>query len=136
MGYATILPGSAPFLPGTRELRVDPRSQPRLWYPGQQHTWENASFTVPLAVSEERVQFCGAKYRLKFGNILEAQGFEVLGMEGPTEDRSVLAFGTTDPDRRRYIIWAKIRRRPVEFTIDVPDEDVLLYQQCGFTLKE
>lgn len=114
----------------------DPRDVPRMWTLEQMFVWQKASYTVPGAVSEERVQATGDKYRRKFGKSLESEGWRVLGMEGPTLDRSVLAYGLTDPDRRRYIIYAKVTRRPETITVDVPDEDVPLYEKAGFKLTE
>lgn len=122
--------------PRTRMPYSDPRAFPRLWTPVQRHIWDRASFTVPADVPDERVKQAGDRYRMKYGKALEVQGFDVLGMGWPEEDRSVLARGTTDPDRRRYIIWAKIRRRPVEVHVDVPDEDVPIYQKAGYRLTE
>lgn len=97
-------------------------------------TWEKAVFSVPGDVTEEEVAFAAPKYRNKFGDHLETQGFEVLGMDGPTRDGSVLGVGITAPDRRRYVIWAKVRRRPVEVKVNIPDEDVPIYQEAGFKL--
>ena len=129
-----LLPFGVRLDPKTRRLPVDPRSMPALWTPEQTYVWKSATFTVPAEVSEERVQFAADKYRLKFGKALELEGWRVLDMEQPTLDRSVLAHGTTDPDRRRYQIWAKVTRRPVEVRIDVPDEDVPIYLNAGFKL--
>jgi hypothetical protein len=92
-------------------------------------------FTVPSSVSEERVGFSASKYRNKFGDKLEFKGFTVLEMDGPHRDHSVVARGTTDPDRRAYIIWAKVRQAPREVRVDVPDEDVPLYEAAGYKLK-
>jgi len=114
--------------------RVDPRDNPAIWTPAQKHVWEKAFFTVPAEVSEERVQVVGEKYRRKFGASLEQRGFEVLGMDGPNVDRGLVAAGTTDPNRRRYVVWAKVRRHPVVVNVQAPDEDVPIYQQAGFTL--
>ncbi|MDA1188801.1 MAG: hypothetical protein O2854_03880 [Chloroflexi bacterium] len=111
---------------------MDPRTMPALWTPRQTHIWKSATFTVPIEVTEERVRFSADKYRLKFGKALETQGYNVLHMEQPKEDRSVAAAGTTDPDRRRYQIWAKVTRRPVEIRVDVPDADIPIYEKAGF----
>jgi hypothetical protein len=127
-----LLPGGVRLDPRTRMPYTDPRALPGLWTPKQTHTWERAAFTVPDDVSEERVQDSAHKYRLRFGNALELQGYEVLAMGMPERDETVLARGTTDPDRRRYVIWAKVRRRPVEVKVDVPDEDIALYEKAGF----
>jgi hypothetical protein len=112
----------------------DPRNHPALYTPGQTHIWERAGFTVPVDVLEERVQSNAAQYRNRFGDALELQGFEVLGMGPPIHDTGFVAEGSTDPDRKKYIIWAKIRRRPVVVKVDVPDEDVPIYQASGYKL--
>jgi len=115
-------------------LGVDPRDERRGWKSGQSYVWQKGVFTVPVDVAEERVEFVAAKYRNRFGEALELQGFEVLSMDGPYRDGSVVAMGVTPPDRKRYVMWAQARRRPVEVKVDVPDEDVLLYQKAGFSL--
>lgn len=130
----SILPFTVPLDPRTRAYRGDPRDGGALWRPDQGYTWEKASFTVPVDVSDERVWDARGKYRNKFGKTLEFEGWQVLGISNPRRDRSAVAYGTTDPDRKRYVLWAKVRRRPVTFTVDVPDEDVPLYQQAGFKL--
>lgn len=128
-------------LNGRRELPVDPRNKPHLYFHGQRFTWEKGVFTVPDSVSEERVQFAAEKYRVKYMEYLETPqphgpGFRVLDMDGPHEDRSVVGLGVTDQDRRRYVIWAKVTRAPVVFRSDVGDDDVPLYIACGWKLKE
>jgi hypothetical protein len=105
-----------------------------MWTPRQDSVWDKASFTVPDSVSEERVHDSGGKYRYKYAKELWRQGFEILGMEGPYEDRSVVAIGMTDPDRRKYVIRAKVRRAPQEVRVDVPNVDVPIYQKSGWQL--
>ena len=112
----------------------DPRRNPGLWTPSQTHVWRSGTYTVPAEVSEERVRFTADKFKLKFGKSLELQGFEVLEMGEPERDITVFGVGITEPNRRKYIIWARIRRRPATQVIDVPDEDVPLYQDAGYTL--
>ena len=130
-----FLPDGYPnHLNADRTVRTDPRDQPRLWTPRQNFVWDKASFTVPITFSEERVQDSGDKYRFKYAKELWRQGFEILGMEGPYEDRSVVAVGMTDPDRRKYVIRAKVRRAPQEVRVEVPDADVSTYQQAGYKL--
>lgn len=129
-----FLPHAVHWDPATRMPRVDPRENPPIWTPQHRFVWEQAFFTVPAEVSEERVQFVGEKYRRKFGASLEARGFEVLGMDGPNVDRGLVAAGTTDPNRRAYAIWAKVRRRPTVVKVQVPDEDVPMYLNAGFKL--
>ncbi len=120
--------------PGTREVRLDPRHETPLWTPGQTHIWKSATFTVPDTVAEDRVQFAADKYQRKAGAAWEKQGFQVLQMGLPELDRGVVAEGTTEPNRRAYIIWGKVRRRPVTERIEVPDKDVPILQKIGFKL--
>ena len=118
------------------EVVTDPRNFPGLWVPEQQWVWDHATFTVPDNVSEDRVQFAASKYQLKYGKSLEKQGLRVLEMGKPEVNRGIVARGTTEPDRRPYVIWAKVTRRPVEVRMEVPDEDVGLFQKAGFCLVE
>ena len=115
---------------------IDPRDLPALWTPRQSYIWRKGTFTVPDTVSEDRVQFAASKYRNTFGQALEVEGFEVLGIEGPYQDHSMVAEAMVDPNRRPYCMRAKVRRRPEEIRVDVPDEDVPVYQASGFTLKD
>ena len=113
----------------------DWRDNHRSWRPGQDSVLEKCSFTVPDTVSEERVQDAGPKYRNKFGKSLEYQGWTVLRLDGPNLDAGMVARGITDPDRRRYVIWAEVKRRPSRYTLEVPDEDVAIYAKAGFSLN-
>lgn len=116
-------------------VRLDIRNDQSLFLP-YGYIWQRGSFTVPADVSDERVQFAADKYRRKFGAILERgkYGFRVLEMIGPHEDKGAVKKATTDSDRRAYVIWAKVTRRPVTFHVEVPDEDVPMYQAAGFKL--
>lgn len=114
----------------------DPRNFPKLYTPQQRWIWDKATFTVPDDVPEERVQFAADKYRRKYGDILEGQGFEVLEMEQPHMDEGLVAQGTVDPNRRPYVIWARVRRRPVLTTIDAGDREVPAFEKAGFRLRE
>ena len=99
--------------------------------------WERAWFTVPDDVSEERVQFAADKYMRKFGGWLEAKGFTVLAMREPIREpnRNLQALWTrTDgADRRRYVIWAWCRRRPIDLVMWVPDSAVAAMQGLGMS---
>jgi hypothetical protein len=109
-----------------------------LWYPGQSHIWKRGGFTVPRETTEQAVQDAAPNYRKKYGEFLESQeggGFVVLGFDGPHLDEGVVARGVTDPDRRRYVLWAQVRRRPVTIVVDAPDADIPIYQNAGFRLK-
>lgn len=80
--------------------------------------WRRACFTVPVSVSEERVQFYADKYRRKFGNFLEKEGFDVLWMSQPLVYTGRLP---VEGGRREYKVFAWCRRRPIELKVDVPD---------------
>ena len=97
----------------------------------QNGVWERASFTVPDSVSEERVQFHADKYQRKFGDHLEGVGFTVVAMTEPEIDTGSLP---VDPDRRRYIIWAWVRRRPIIAHMEVEDEAVPTLLKLGMSL--
>lgn len=120
---------------GTRELLgVDPRDS-FLWTPAKKYTWEKAIFRVGVEWTEEKVQdVAGPKYRNKFGDHLEGEGFTVLAMDGPYYDGSVVAAGTTDPDEKRYVIWAKVTRRPITTHVEVSDESVPSFLKSGYSL--
>ena len=106
--------------------------------------WQTMVFTVPLSISEERVQAAGAKYRNIFGSYLEDRGkkekdeTKVIAMKGPTrvhpsESTSVWAQGLIDPTRKKYRVWAFVTRRPNAIHIDVPDALVPAAQEMGMT---
>ena len=130
----SFLPHPIRLDPRTRLPRRDYREVPSIWTPAHEWVWERASFTVPKEVSEERVRLVADKYLRKFGKALEQKGFNVLEFDGPNIDKSVVAMGMTEPDRRAYVLWAKVTRRPQIVTVNVPDEDVSLYQKAGFKL--
>jgi len=96
--------------------------------------WEKSTFTVPASVPDERVQSCADRYQTKFGAYLKAKGFTVLSMGKPEVDKGLLAFAMTDPDRRAYVIYAQVRRRPQTIIVDVPDGDVPLFLKLGYAL--
>lgn len=134
--FGLVLPRSYRIDPRTGNVPRDPRRTPSSrWYPGQEYTWEHAVFTVPIETSEERMHMAAAGYRNKYGRSLEAEGWEVLGLDGPHVDTDIWAVGTCPPDRRPYVIYAKVRRRPETVTVDVPDEDVPLYEAAGYKLS-
>lgn len=124
-----------------RELPLDPRENSKpFYYNGRWCIWVNGFYTVPDSVSEERVQFTADRYMAKYGEQLErpkargGSGYRVMYMERPKLDNSVVARGVTDPDRRRYTVWAVVTRDPVTLHAEVPDEDVPLYLAHGYRL--
>jgi hypothetical protein len=133
----TFLRNGVKFKPGTRELATNPRDEPRLWFPGQTHIWRRGSFTVPIETTEEQVQDASDKYKKRMGEHLESKAggsYRVLGFDGPMEDKSILTEAMTPPDRRAYVLWAKVRRRPVTLKVDVPDHMVPEFQAKGYKL--
>lgn len=116
--------------------RIDPRNYPALWTPAQSFIWDKATFDVPVDTPEERVQFYASKWRNIYGKRLEAEGFTVLALDGPKVYKGELAEAIVDPDRRRYVIWAKVRRRPTLVHVDVPDAIVPGLVEDGLTLEE
>lgn len=137
----TMVPGGIR-LNERRELPLDPRenSTKPFYFRGRWCIWVNGFFTVPDSISEERVQFAADRYMAKYGEILEksqskgGSGFRVMFMQKPELDDSVVAVGVTDPDRRRYIVWAVVTRAPIKVHVEVPDEDVPLYLMHGYKL--
>lgn len=124
-----------------RELLHDPRNDVRPYFPGQRFTWERGFFTVPISVSEERVELLAHRYMQRWGQYLETPqpygpGFKVLLMEEPCLDTGVVARAVDPPDRKRYSLWAKVTRTPVNLHVEVPDEDVALYLASGYKLRE
>lgn len=130
-----ILPRSIR-LDKNREVIADPRNNPRLWE-RYGYVWEKGTFTVPLNTPEERVQFAAHKYVNKFGRMLEERKvFQVLQVQGPFRDYGAVAQAIVEPDRKRYVMWAKVRRRPVTTHFDIPDQYVPAMQAAGLKLQE
>lgn len=98
--------------------------------------YETAVFTVPSSVPDERVQFVSNKYMVRAGHQLENQGFQVLSMTRPVADKRPHIKHSTPPDRRAYIMYAAVRRRPETIHIDVPDNAVKEMQATGMKLQE
>jgi hypothetical protein len=100
------------------------------------YIWEKVVFTVPDTVSDERVHENDGYYRNQGGRIMEERyKYTVLAVDGPHEDRGLVARQTTDPDRRRYVVWYKVTKRPEPFTIDVDDRFVPAYLNAGLHLN-
>ena len=77
-----------------------------------------AIFTVPVGTPDERVQFNAGRYQRKFGGQLEKDGFRVMDMSKPIK---VLNHPLPDPTRIMYGILARVTRRPVALTMELPD---------------
>lgn len=92
-------------------------------------------FTVPADIPAERVEAKFPEYIRKAGNELERRGFRVLAVSTPEPDPHSDAFGT-EPDRRRYRMFALVRRRPQEVKLWVPDNAVSRMQELGMRLNE
>ena len=97
--------------------------------------WERASFTVPSDVPDERVVegSVADRYMRKFGAHLEAQGFRVLMMVRPERVNSQILMNT--PDRKRFVIWAQVSRRPQELHFEIPDHLVEAAKKAGLRLS-
>ena len=95
--------------------------------------YESCYFHVPAEKTDEQVRSQVVdKYKRKFGNTLEMQGWQVLAMDEPyiwTDCPHEV-----DEDRRPYRMWARVRRRPVELRVEVPDEAVPEMLKLGMSL--
>ena len=94
---------------------------------------ERASFTVPASTPEERVMAASGKYQNNFGKYLEAKGFTVLHMTPPLPANDAIE---PEPDRKKYFIYARAKRRPQEVSIMVPDDAVNDMMNLGMKLTE
>ena len=94
--------------------------------------WERATFTVPADTPDERVQFHADKYIAKAAKVFEAQGCTVLEVTKPIVSLGHLV---TDDDRRRYDIFFWCRRKPIEYTFEIPDKAVPEMQRLGMKIK-
>ena len=96
---------------------------------GSAEEW--ATFDVPIDTAEDRIHIYGDRCMRWFGEHLEKQGFQVKLMSTPQKYDGQQP---VDPDRKRYIIWANVTRRPVVHTIDVPDMSIPAMQRLGMKL--
>ena len=125
-----------------RSVMQDPRriqrpfnlADPATWYP-----WRSVRLSAPIDTPDERV--VGAdrqKWRNKAAAAVLKEDPErvILQVAGPFRDKSLLAEGITDPDRKSFLVWFQYKVRPKEVTLkDVPDEQVPLMQQLGWKVK-
>ena len=126
-----------------RSVMQDPRriqrpfnlADPTTWYP-----WRSVRLGAPADVPDERVV---GTDRQKWRNIAAKAVLKedpkrvILQTVGPFRDKSLLAEGITDPDRKSFLVWFQYKVRPQEVTMkDVPDEQVPLMQQLGWKVKE
>lgn len=121
------------FAPG-RVLAHDPRND-------DPDHWQKIRFSVPEwvgqhPVTEADVQDKVPHFRNKAGAFLEREGYRVLYIEGAVVDNGAIARAGTDPDRRAYVMWARVERRPIEYHMDIPDEDVETALAGGMKLNE
>ena len=82
--------------------------------------WEEATFTVPFGVTEERVKDAIPKYIKKWMEVREAQDWKLF---------SRIFFNPIpriEGDRKRYSLWASLDREPKPKTIEVPDNPKLI----------
>lgn len=93
--------------------------------------WERATFTVPADTPDERVQFHADKYTRKAAEVYESQGCTVLQVTKPIVSLSHLP---TDDDRRRYDIFFYLRREPITYKLEIPEQLIPEMQQKGLKL--
>ena len=102
-----------------------------LWHPKQNGVWESAVFTVPHDTTQDKVDFHAHKYMQRAGEAWEHQGFTVLKLTKPAPDKVPMG---VDPDRKRYVMWGFLRRKPQEITVEVPDAAVPTLTRQGMNL--
>lgn len=94
--------------------------------------WESVRFTVPSDIPDEDVQArVSDKYMRVAGEFWEKNGFTVLHVKRPKLYEGNLPI---DADRRGYIVWGWLKRRPVEHTIDVPEAYIPKFEGMGMKL--
>ena len=94
--------------------------------------WERGTFTVPEDIPDVRVQDVAYKYLRRFGEALERQDFEVLEIIGPVVSGGMMR---AEPGRKRYDCFARVRRKPVTVTIEIPEKLIPEMQTKGLKLK-
>ena len=102
-----------------------------LWHPNQKGVWESAKYTVPVNTPEDKIDFHADKYVQRAGEAYEKRGFQVLQMEKPRPDKMPIG---VEPDRKSYVIWIYVRRKPQQVTINVPDASVPTLLRQGMKL--
>ena len=97
-------------------------------------TWEFCTFEVPFEVPDEAVPQSdyAEKCMHLFGDELEKNGFQVLAMTRAEKDKSPRP---VDPDRKRFRLWAWVKRDPVTMTLDIPDQAVPSMLELGMRLN-
>ena len=98
---------------------------------------ETCVFTVPKTVSHERVVEgrVAERYKIRFGEYLERQGFMILDMSEPIlAPISIQEF--EPPDRRRYRMYARVKRKPITLVYSIDDRLVSAALKVGFKLKD
>jgi len=94
--------------------------------------WERATFTVPVDIPDERIQWHADKYTAKAAEVFEAQGCTILKVTKPIVSLGHLP---TDGDRRRYDIFFFLRRRPITCELEIPEALIPEMQRRGLKLK-
>ena len=77
--------------------------------------WEQATFTVPIDISEERVRDKVPEYIKKWMEVREKQGWKLLHRIQFNPLPSI------EGDRKRYMLYGLIDREPETRKIEVPD---------------
>ena len=105
-------------------------------------SWETGSFEVPVGTLDALIQEKAAFYRKVYADKIERKGLllcwptEVVAMEGPyPDDHPVLKDCGIDPDRKRYILRALVKREPRSFGFIVPDAMAAQYEASGYRRK-
>ncbi len=106
----------------------------KVWAPASPWWVMQGYFDVDATISEERVKRDAHKFRNRYGDILEGQGLTVLAMTEVERDDTFVTRGVLDQDLHRYRVFAKVTRRPKTVRLEVPDEDVPIYQRAGYRL--
>jgi hypothetical protein len=82
--------------------------------------WEQATFTVPIDISEERVRESVPEFIKKWMTVREKQGWRLL---------SRIHFDPIpriEEDRKRYFLYGEIDRKPEMKKLEVPDNSNLI----------
>lgn len=107
---------------------------PDLLIPGANgHLWEKGLFTAPADIPVDKVLAKGDVYRLWYGKQLEKQGWSIVEMRGPFEYTGGMK---CDPDRKQYIIYAHVKRRPRLVVETIHDSNVAWAQAQGYKVKD
>ena len=103
---------------------------------GRPSFWKTGYFDVPITYSEEQVRWIAPKYLRRFGEYLELEGFTVLQMLPPQASGEISQHLFSQPDTKRWTIFARVTRQPQTIHVDIPDYAVPEMEKVGLTLQE